>query len=126
MEVLVIRGLPGSSALAVARSILHKPTDYIIDLTEFWETSQGNLFATQTLPDQAEEAVQNAMRSPQISRLAICGSAHKGWIESVIEKSDIEPDTVHWLIAEGAERPTESSKPLYDKLEQSFEIDLHV
>lgn len=122
----MIRGLPGSPALGAARCLFGRPTDYVIDLTSYWDTSQGNLFATETLPDGAEEDIQLAMRSPDVSRLAICGSAHKEWITGVIERCEIEPDEVYWLIIEGAQRPNKASKKLYDRLERSFEIDLHV
>lgn len=125
MEVYVIRGLPGSPALRVARSILYRPTDYVVDLTSYWETEQGHLFATEKIPKQAEEDINLALRSSEVSRLAICGSLNKGWIQGVLDDSNVESDQTHWLVVEGASKPKEASDKLYDRLEKSFEIDLY-
>ena len=126
MTVIVLRGLPGSPTIGVARSIFNRPTDYVIDLTKYHETDQGNLFVTESLPDEAEDHVQRALRSQDVSRLAICASAHKGWIEEVIRSCEIDPDEVHWLVVEGAEKPESAPKKLYQRLAKSFEVDLYV
>lgn len=125
MEVFVFRGLPGSSTLRTARLLLHRPTDHIIDLSEFWERSQGHLFMTEVLPEEAEEEIAECMRAPSISRLAICGMVDKGWIERIIEEIDVEEIEAHWLVVEGAQRPSGPSKKMYERMARTFDIDLY-
>lgn len=124
MEVFVFRGLPGSPALRVARSLFTRPVDRIVDLTRYYETSQGNLFMTESIPDEGKEAIRQALRAEEISRLAVCATCDKGWVSQVLEEEGVDPDSMHWLVVEGAAPPERAPRKLYKRLERTFEIDL--
>lgn len=124
MEVYVFRGLPGSDTLRVARKLLPSVADRVIDLTSYWETDQGNLFISQSPPEQAKKDIQFILRSGEAGRLGICGSMNKSWIRDVIQQSELEEVEVHWLVVEGAVKPSDSSKRFYRRLEETFELDL--
>jgi hypothetical protein len=125
VEVFVFRGLPGSRTVTVARLLLHRPVDHIIDLSDFWERDQGNLFMTEVLPEEAQDEVEHLLRSPQISRLGICGMVDKGWIERIVEEIEVDDIDIHWLVVENAKRPGAKSKKFYERLARTFEVDLY-
>lgn len=124
MDVFCFRGVPGSRTVEVARTLLYRPFDHVIDLSSFYETSQGNLFMTEELPIEAKNEVEKLLRAEEISRLAICGMMDKGWVEQIISEIGVENVDVYWLVVEGAEKPTGASDRFYDRLERNFEIDL--
>lgn len=125
MDIIVFRGLPGSRTIEAARLLLHRPVDHIVDLTDFWERSQGNLFISETLPEEAKDEVETLLRSQEISRLGICGMIDKGWVESVVERIGIEDPNIFWLVVENAERPGRGTKKIYKRMERTFDIDLY-
>lgn len=126
MDIFVFRGIPGSPTVRTAEKLLPRTVDYVIDLSEYWETAQGNLFVTEEPPQEAQEAIQDLLRSESISRLAICGMLNKGWIKEMIDQHGLEDAEVHWLVVEGAQRPEDVHRKVYEYLTRSFEIDLYV
>lgn len=123
-KVFLFRGLPGAPAYETACALLERRLDAVINLMDYAQTQQGNLFVTEGLTEEARSDIEAALKGPT-SRLAICGILHMAWfskvVEDVTEGYDVE---VYRLVVEGSERPMNVPKKHYERLKDTFEIKL--